>query len=134
MIRKEKCIVIDVDGTLTPAKKPGESYADLQPYPAIRDALHTYRDNGFYIIVNTSRNMRSYEGNMGLILANTAPVLLDWLNRHKIPYDEVHFGKPWPGVDGFCIDDRAVRPTEFLKLTLEEIRTLLENEKIGFTT
>jgi capsule biosynthesis phosphatase len=73
--------------------------------------------------------MRTFEGNLGLILANTAPVLLEWLKRHDIPYDEIHFGKPWPGKGGFYVDDRAIRPTEFLNMTYEQIQAVLNAEQ-----
>jgi capsule biosynthesis phosphatase len=129
MIHYEKSLVIDIDGTLCPIKKSGESYADLEPYAAMRDSLKTYREQGFYIILVTSRNMRTFEGNLGLILANTAPVLLEWLKRHDIPYDEIHFGKPWPGKGGFYVDDRAIRPTEFLNMTYEQIQAVLNAEQ-----
>jgi capsule biosynthesis phosphatase len=128
MIQK-KCLVVDIDGTLCPTKQPLERYEDLEPYAEIVDMLRRYSGEGFHIILATSRSMRTYEGNMGLILANTAPVLLDWLRRHQVPYDELHFGKPWPGEVGFYVDDRAIRPSEFRNLTLAQISELLENEK-----
>ena len=129
MIHQEISLVIDVDGTLCPIKEPGESYSDLVPNWPVVSMLRKYREDGFYIILVTSRNMRTYDGNIGLILANTAPVLLDWLARHDIPYDEIHFGKPWPGKGGFYVDDRSIRPSEFLRLSYDEIRNLLANEQ-----
>ncbi len=129
MIHSQKCIVVYVDGTLCPIKGPGERYEDLEPYPEMVEMLERYREEGFYIILATSRNMRTYEGNMGLILANTAPVMLDWLKRHAIPYDEIHFGKPWPGKGGFYVDDKAIRPSEFRRLSYDEIQDLLANEQ-----
>jgi capsule biosynthesis phosphatase len=93
------------------------------------DMLRRYSGEGFHIILATSRSMRTYEGNMGLILANTAPVLLDWLKRHQVPFDELYFGKPWPGEVGFYVDDRAIRPSEFRNLTLAQISVLLQNEQ-----
>jgi capsule biosynthesis phosphatase len=130
MIQSEKCIVVDVDGTLCPIKGSGESYANLQPYPEMKDALVTYKERGFYIILMTSRNMRTFDGDIGRILANTAPVLLDWLKKHEIPYDEIHFGKPWPGHGGFYVDDRAIRPREFLSLSYDQIQEVLNDGKI----
>ena len=129
MIHPEKSIVIDIDGTLCPIKKNGESYADLECYRDMRDALRAYREQGFYIILMTSRNMRTFDGNLGLILANTAPVLLEWLKQHDVPYDEIHFGKPWPGKGGFYVDDRAIRPGEFLHMTYEQIQAVLDAEQ-----
>lgn len=125
MIHSERALVMDVDGTLCRVKRPGESYADVHPVEAVVAKLREYRAKGFYIILHSSRNMRSYEGNLGLIIANTTRVLVDWLDRHEIPYDEIHLGKPWPGKGGFYVDDRAVRPDEFTRLSYEQIQELV---------
>jgi capsule biosynthesis phosphatase len=129
MIHPQKCIVIDIDGTLCPIKEPGERYEDLVPYPEMIEVLERYQAEGFYIILATSRNMRTYDGNLGLIMANTAPVMLEWLKRHGIPFDEIHFGKPWSGNGGFYVDDKTIRPSEFRRLNYEEIQVLLANEQ-----
>lgn len=131
MIQQQKCIVVDVDGTLCPIKQPGERYEELVPYDEMVDLLRRYRERGFHIILATSRNMRTYDGNLGLIMANTAPVMLEWLNRHEIPFDEIHFGKPWPGKGGFYVDDKAIRPSEFRRLAYEEIQELLAHEQLA---
>jgi capsule biosynthesis phosphatase len=52
-----------------------------------------------------------------------------WLAKHDIPYDEIHFGKPWPGSGGFYVDDRAIRPSEFRRLSYQQITQLLTNEQ-----
>jgi len=117
-------IVIDVDGTLAELKGVDQSYADLEPIPEVVEKLREYRALGFYIIVQSSRNMRTYNNNIGLLQANTLPVLLDWLKKYDVPFDEVHVGKPWCGFEGFYVDDKAIRPDEFAKLTYEEIRKL----------
>ena len=129
MIREEKCIVVDVDGTLCPVKRTHEKYEDLEPYPDMLAKLREYRSAGFYIILYTSRNMRTYGGNIGLIMANTAKMTMQWLDRHKVPYDEIHFGKPWASKIGFYVDDRAVRPDEFLSMSPAEIDRLLSPAK-----
>ena len=131
MISQKKSIVVDIDGTLCPLKKDGESYADLIPYDVMVDALLAWRVNGGYIQLYTSRNMRTYDGNLGLINANTAPILLEWLKKWNIPYDELVFGKPWPGVDGFYVDDRSIRPREFLENTIEQIEMLIKGDRLG---
>ena len=97
MIHKERCIVMDIDGTLCHLRQPGETYAELTPIEPIVETLRKYQEAGFYIILSTARNMQTHEGNLGRIIASTAPVLIDWLKRHDIPYDELHFGKPWQG-------------------------------------
>lgn len=121
-----RSIVVDIDGTLCPIKDAKQSYADLEPYPAMLAALRRYREDGWEIVLHTSRNMNTFEGNLGRINVVTAPILLDWLRRWDVPFDEIHFGKPWPGHEGFYVDDRAVRPDEFLRQTPEEIEALIE--------
>ena len=121
MIRRERCIVMDVDGTLCAKKQPSETYDEVLPSAEVVARLREYREGGFYVILTTSRNMNTYNANLGLITANTAKQLMNWLDRHGIPYDELHVGKPWPGRGGFYVDDKAVRPAEFLNLSYEEI-------------
>lgn len=126
---ERRALVIDVDGTLCPIKRPDQQYQTLEPYHAMVRHLAAWRDRGYRIILFTSRNMRTHEGNLGLINKHTAPVLIDWVARWKIPYDELHFGKPWPGGDGFYVDDRAVRPDEFLHLSEAELKALIETSR-----
>lgn len=128
MIQMQKCLVVDVDGTLCPIKTKEQSYSELVPYPEMVARLREYKQAGFHIILATSRNMRTYEGNVGQINAHTAPVLHEWLVRHDIPFDELYFGKPWAGKGGFYIDDKSLRPSEFLRLSYEEIQKLLADE------
>ena len=120
----EYTFVCDVDGTLCPVKEKGQKYEDLTPYGKMAERLRYYHDNGAEIVLFTSRNMNSYQGNMGLINKYTARVLTEWLDKWEIPYDEIIFGKPWPGKKGFYIDDRTVRPDEFLEKSIEGLENI----------
>lgn len=121
--------VIDVDGTLCPIKKKDEKYEELIPYPKMVKRLKYYKKNGAKIILYTSRNMNSYSGNIGLINKYTATVLLKWLDKWEIPYDEIVYGKVWPGHKGFYVDDRTVRPDEFLEYMPDELDKLCINSR-----
>ncbi len=123
--------VVDIDGTLCPIKKKEESYENLIPYRSVLERLKEYRDMGAKIVLYTSRNMNSYNGNLGLINANTAKVLLKWLDKWDVPYDEILYGKPWPGHHGFYIDDRALRPDEFLRMSVEEMDEVCRKSREG---
>ena len=118
--------IVDIDGTLCPIKKKDEKYEDLRPYTAIVDKIREYKNEGAKIVLFTSRNMNSYQGNIGLINANTAKILLKWLEKWEIPYDEIIYGKPWPGHEGFYVDDRAVRPDEFLKYSPQQLKEICD--------
>ncbi len=120
-----KRLVIDLDGTLT-VDAPGVPYPDKPPNLPVIERLREYRAAGFEIVIATARNMRTHAGNIGRINALTLPVILAWLDRHQVPYDEVHVGKPWAGHEGFYVDDRAVRPREFLTKDPDEIAAQLE--------
>ena len=51
------------------------------------------------------------------------------LDKWEIPYDEILYGKPWPGHKGFYVDDRTVRPDEFLKYNVDELNEICRNSK-----
>lgn len=128
-VNDERRIVIDLDGVL--ARKDSErDYADKIPDKTVIERLREYSDDGFYIIISTARNMRTYEGRVGKINAETAPTVIDWLDEHNVPYDEIHYGKPWCGYDGFYIDDNAIRPGEFIELDHSEIQERLASDSL----
>lgn len=131
MITKEKALVVDVDGTLCDIKGAGESYADVAPEPRLVARLRELHAQGWRIILHSARGMRSNDGNPGQINKVVAPVMLDWLARHDIPFDELHLGKPWPGSDGFYIDDRAVRPREFLENDQAGLEALVARDRVA---
>ena len=66
--------VFDIDGTLCPIKKKEEKYEDLVPYKEMVEKLRQYKELGAKIVLFTSRNMNSYNGNIGLINKNTARI------------------------------------------------------------
>jgi len=125
-----KRIVVDVDNTLTIADS-SVSYADVRPNLDVISKLRVYNENGFEIVLSTSRNMRSFNCNTGKINAITLPVLIEWLRAHDVPYDEIWIGKPWCGTEGFYVDDRAIRPNELVELEYDQILNLISasNEK-----
>ena len=122
-----KRLVFDLDGTLA-LDEPERAYADRRPNLALVEKLRDYRAQGFEIVICSARNMRTHQNSIGKINALTLPVILAWLAKHVIPSDEIHVGKPWCGTEGFYIDDKAVRPSEFVALSLDEIQALLAKE------
>ncbi len=116
-------IVMDLDGTLT-VEAAGVPYAELSPNAAVVAKLREYRAQGFKVAIYTARNMRTHAKSIGVINAQTLPAIVDWLRRHDIPFDEIHVGKPWPDSGGFYVDDRAIRPDEFVNLSHAEIMAI----------
>jgi len=118
-----KRIVMDLDETI--CSTVNGDYANSIPKPDVIERMREFKAQGFEIVISTSRNMRTYAGNVGKINANTLPIIVGWLEKHKVPYDEIYTGKPWCGTDGFYVDDRALRPDEFVQLSVEDIRALV---------
>jgi capsule biosynthesis phosphatase len=117
-------IVLDLDGTLT-IDDPEKAYSDKEINLEVLQKVKEFKAAGFEIVINTARNMRTYQNSIGKITANTVPIIIEWLNRNGVPYDEIIVGKPWCGEGGFYVDDKAIRPDEFAKLTYDEIITLV---------
>ena len=99
-------ICIDLDGVICSLRGPGQNYADLQPVPGAVEKLRQLKAAGHYIIICTARHMKTCQGNVGAVVARQGLVTLEWLERHNIEYDEIHFGKPHAQV---YIDDNALR-------------------------
>ena len=118
-----KRLIFDIDNTLCYTKNG--DYKNADPDIAMIDKLRDYHNQGFTIVLHTSRNMRTYSGNVGEINKNTLPTIIDWLAEHNVPYDEIYVGKPWCGFEGFYVDDKAIRPDEFLNLSYADICKLL---------
>lgn len=122
-----KRLIVDLDNTISYTIKG--DYVNSKPIEQTINMLRKYHDDGWEIVINSSRNMRTYESNVGKINIYTLPNIISWLNKYNVPYDEIIVGKPWCGYDGFYIDDKAIRPSEFHSMNEKEINQLLEKEK-----
>ena len=120
-------IVIDLDGTLC-RSVPGGDYREAEPILPVIERLRDYKAKGFTVAIHTSRNMRSFGGKVGRINAVTLPIILEWLDRHDVPYDEVHVGKPWCEDGGFYVCDKTIRPDEFAGRSYEEVLRMIGEE------
>ena len=107
-----KTLVVDIDNTLC-NKKENDDYSNARPINKVCNVIRKANSQGVYIILFTSRNMRTFKGSMGLINKITAPILINWLNEHEIPYDEIYFGKPW-GNSVSYLDDKNLLIQNFI--------------------
>lgn len=106
-------LVIDIDNTI--CKKDNNScYSKAIPIKNVCNAIRKANSEGIYIVLFTSRNMRTFNGSIGLINKITSPVLLKWLSDNDIPYDEIYFGKPW-GNSVSYIDDKFLNIEDFIQ-------------------
>lgn len=123
-----KRLIVDLDDTFS-FNKNGD-YATASLNTDIVTKLREYKLLGFSIVINTARNMRTYEGNIGKINANTMPVIIKWLDDNNVPYDEIYTGKPWCGHEGFYVDDKSVRPAEFVRHTYDELLAIIKRDTL----
>ncbi len=127
MENKLKRLIVDLDDTITVTVKG--DYEHSKPIQKTIDLLKKYKEEGFDIVIHSSRNMRTYEANVGKINIYTLPNIINWLHTHDVPFDEIIVGKPWCGFEGFYIDDKSIRPSEFHNMSYEDIREMLKKEK-----
>ena len=118
-----KRLIVDLDDTI--CRTIDGNYNQSLPDLDVIEKLRQYKLNGFEIVISTSRNMKTFSGNIGKINSITLPIIISWLNENNVPYDEIFVGKPWCGTEGFYIDDRAIRPDEFVNLSYLEIRKII---------
>ena len=110
---QRKTLVVDIDGTLCNSPEKGD-YSNCEVISEAFNKLIAEDQKGTYIILFTSRNMRSFGGNIGLINKYTSSTLSKWLKDKNIPYDELYFGKPWGNGDLSYIDDKLITIDSFV--------------------
>lgn len=118
-------ICLDLDGVICEIRNSDQTYADVRPLPGAIEKIRAWKDAGHYIIIQTARNSKTCQGNVGLILARQGAVTLQWLEQHGIPYDEIHFSKPWADV---YIDDNAIRFDSWEQLSTDAGQLPLSSE------
>ena len=116
-------IVVDLDNTIT-IEEPSVPYAKKKPNLEVISKLHEYKKMGFKIIINTARRMKTHRNDESLILKDVGEDTLTWLKKNDVPYDGLKFGKPF-AENGFYVDDKSVRPNEFLEMSSEELLNLV---------
>lgn len=112
----------DLDGTICQNKKEGQNYEDLKPLPGAVETLNKLKEAGHTIIIMTARNMVTCNNNVAKVIAKQGPLVIKWLEEHKIPYDELLFGKPHAD---FFIDDKAVKLTDWNTLNNSLLNNLI---------
>ncbi len=127
-------IVIDLDGTICELRKDSQDYADVCPIPNAVQKMNALRKAGHYLIIHTARHMKTCDGNAALVEKRIGKKTRDWLAKHKIPYDELVFGKPYAQlyIDDLALPFRgwdAITPTA---LDSERINVLIPMAGRGF--
>ena len=100
-------VCFDIDNTLLKYRIPGQSYGECDCVTKLVFLLRRLKDQGHTIILYTARGMKTSKQNVGKAMKDVALETFASLEKHRIPYDEIYFGKP--DAD-FYIDDKAFNP------------------------
>lgn len=125
MSDNKKSILVDIDDTIT--IDTTDTYENKKPNIELINKLWEYKNNGYEIILFTARRMKTHNGDEAKIIKDIGLITLQWLEKHNVPFDAIRFGKPY--ASEFMIDDKAIRPDEFINLSPQEINTLLRGNK-----
>ena len=110
-MKKDK-LIIDLDNTITIDFK-NHNYPEKILNEDVKKAIEK-ASSEYEIVIFTARNMLTHEGNLEKILSLTKPVAVNWLKKNEVYYDEIIFGKPFCGKNGYYIDDKNISIDEFL--------------------
>ncbi|MBR9705281.1 adenylyltransferase/cytidyltransferase family protein [Candidatus Pacearchaeota archaeon] len=108
-IKKDKekpSLLVDIDGTLCPQAKKGEGYDNLEPFQEAIETINKLYNEGFKIILFTSRFMGYNNGDVLKIYREDGHTYIkNQLNSWGLKYHELHMGKPQSDL---IIDDRCI--------------------------
>lgn len=107
-------IVVDIDGTLCESSD-GSDYGNVKPITAVINMVNKCYDAGYYVTIFTARGMNRFNSDKLACEYHFAEITKVWLAQHTVKYNELIFGKP--SAD-FYIDDKGIRPDEFLRQLL----------------
>jgi capsule biosynthesis phosphatase len=115
-------IVVDLDGTLceqvdTSGPLGIMSYADAEPIWESIEKLNDLYYLGWHVTIFTARGMNTLDGDVEKIERVLRGLTERWLKNAGVFYDVLKFGKP-PA--DFYVDDRSLRPDEFVSENFEE--------------
>jgi len=98
-------IVFDLDGVICKLKKPNETYLEVKPNEDVISKMKEWKKEGHYLIIHTGRHMRTCDGNVTEVIKKIGSVTTEWLKKWNVPFDEIHYGKPYGDV---YIDDLGI--------------------------
>ncbi len=95
----------DLDNTLVSYPQIKNDYTTVLPIERTIKIVRYLKKFGHTIIIYTARRMKTHNGNVGSSMADIGKITFDTLDKFKIPYDEIYFGKPYAD---YYIDDLAI--------------------------
>ena len=105
--KRKMRICFDLDNTLVTYPSVVGDYTTVKPIDTMIQYAQMLKEEGHIIIIHTARRMATHNNNVGAVIKDIGKLTFDTLDKFKIPYDELIFGKP---IADMYIDDRAVNP------------------------
>jgi capsule biosynthesis phosphatase len=105
--KKKLRICFDLDNTLVTYPTIPGNYETVKPIMSTIQQLYKLKNEGHEIIIHTARRMQTHGSNVGRVIKDIALITINTLEKYRIPYDELIFGKP---IADIYIDDRAINP------------------------
>lgn len=119
---KEKSIVFDMDDTICfpnhSEKDSYEKYGLAKPNLPLIKKMQQMAEDGWYITISSARRMLTHDGDVEKIIADIGIITTSWLSRHGVPYNEIHFGKPYAST--YYVDDKAMTLDQFASWNYNE--------------
>lgn len=124
-----KTIVFDLDDTICyPNHLETDSfkkYGEARPNTQLILYMKGLKEIGFHITICSARRMVTHSGDIDKIIADIGKITIDWLKQYDVPYDDIHFGKPYSST--WYVDDKAMDLNTFYKWADYEINSMREN-------
>lgn len=103
-------LVFDIDDTICNNKN--RDYENAIPIKPVIKKINKLYDDGAEITLYTSRGMVSCNGNINKIIKKNKAILEKWLDKNKVKYHKLIFGKP---LGDMYIDDKCMNVRDFVK-------------------
>jgi capsule biosynthesis phosphatase len=108
-----KILCVDVDDTICFTQN--RDYERSVPNQPVIEKLREARSLGYTIILHTARGQGRSNNNVHLVADEVMDEVEAFCARFDVPYDSIVLNKPLAIA---YIDDKAMRPDEFLKMNL----------------
>lgn len=102
-------LVFDIDDTICNNKN--RDYENAIPFKDVIKKINKLHKQGAKITLYTSRGMVSCNGDINKIIKKNKAILEKWLEKNKVEYDELIFGKP---IADMYVDDKAINVNDFI--------------------
>jgi len=121
----DKRIIVDFDDTISLTTT--RNWDTAEPiWPTINKMNNLY-DKGWEVWIVTARGQLSCKGDFLKADKKYRNIIETWLKKHGVKYHKLSFEKY---LASYYIDDKALRPEEFVDLEIKEIKTGWSGAKI----